>query len=81
MALADRVQSKPAPRRHGLPCSVGALIDTLPADEVTALEAMLTGGWSQADIFDAITAEGHQVGRQTINRHRSQACRCYQGTP
>jgi hypothetical protein len=25
-----------------------------------------------------VTAEGHYVGRQTINRHRSQACRCYQ---
>ena len=78
MALADRVQSKPA-RRHGIPCSVGVLLDSLPPDEVAALETMLTSGWSQAEIFDAITSEGHQVGRQTINRHRSQACRCYQG--
>ena len=78
MSLADRVQSKPA-RRHGIPCSVGELLDSLPADETAALEQMLTGGWSQAEIHAAVTAEGHYVGRQTINRHRSQACRCYQG--
>jgi len=78
MALADRVQSKPT-RRHGIPCSVGELLDTLPADESAALEQMLSGGWSQAEIHAAVTAEGHYVGRQTINRHRSRACRCYQG--
>jgi hypothetical protein len=78
MALADRVQSKPV-RRHGIPCSVGELLDSLPPDEVAALEQMLSGGWSQAEIHKAVTDEGHYVGRQTINRHRSQACRCYQG--
>ena len=77
MALADRVKSKPA-RRHGIPCSVGELLDKLPPDEAAALEAMLSGGWSQAEIHAAVTEEGHYVGRQTINRHRSQACRCYQ---
>jgi hypothetical protein len=80
MALSDRVQSKPA-RIHGSPCSVGKLLDELPPDETAALEQMLTGGWSQAEIHAAVTAEGHYVGRQTINRHRSQACRCYQGGP
>lgn len=78
MALTDRVKSKPA-RRHGIPCSVGELLDNLPEAESTALETMLTTGWSQSEIFAAVTAEGHQVGRQTINRHRSRACRCYQG--
>jgi len=78
MALSDRVQSKPA-RRHGIPCSVGELIDTLPPDESAALEQMLSTGWSQTEIHAAVTAEGHYVGRQSINRHRSRACRCYQG--
>jgi hypothetical protein len=77
MSLADRVKSKPA-RRHGIPCSVGELLDSLPEPEAKALEVMLTSGWSQAEIHAAVTAEGHYVGRQTINRHRSQACRCYQ---
>lgn len=78
MALSDRIQDTPA-RRHGLPCSVGALIDQLPDVESKALEHMLSTGWSQNDIYDAVTSEGHSIGRQTINRHRSQACRCYQG--
>ena len=79
MALADRVLSEAPKRRHGLPCSVGDLLDRLPDVESKALEHMLSSGWSQSDIYDAVTSEGHSVGRQTINRHRSQACRCYQG--
>lgn len=78
MALTDRVQNKPAPRRQGLPCSVGDLLTKMPPADVEALEHMLSAGWSQNDIYDAVTAEGYQVARQTINRHRSQACRCFQ---
>jgi hypothetical protein len=33
-------------------------------------------GWSQRDIYEALTAEGHEVGFQSINRHRGGACRC-----
>ena len=77
MGLADRLSSTP-PRRTGLPCSVGALLDKLPADEADALEQMLhTLGWSAARIYEALAAEGHEVGRQTIGRHRSRACRCF----
>ena len=78
MALTDRVKNQPPKARHGMPCSVGALIDTLPPDEASALQQMLTSGWSQDAIYQAVTDEGHSVGRQTINRHRSQACRCFQ---
>lgn len=78
MALQDRLESTPA-RRSGLPCSVGALIDRLEPDEITALNAMMYElGWSQERIYGALVAEGHNVGKQTINRHRSRACRCYQ---
>lgn len=77
MALADRLND--APRKiQGFPCSVGALIERLTDEEAKALNAMLHElGWSQARIYEALTAEGHDVGRQTINRHRSRACRCY----
>ena len=76
MALADRITAAPK-RAHGLPCSVGDLLDRLPDDERAALQHMLDNGWSQNEIYDAVTAEGHEVGRQTINRHRSRSCRCY----
>lgn len=81
MALADRVQTRPA-TLHGLPCSVGVLLDTLPPEERDALELMLgdpdkRNGWNASDIYDALVAEGHTVGRQTIGRHRGRKCRCY----
>lgn len=78
MALADRLKDTPR-RAPGLPCSIGALEEKLQGKEADALNAMLyTLGWSAASIYDALTAEGYDVGRQTVNRHRSRACRCFQ---
>ena len=77
MALADRVNDQTPKRVHGLPCSVGRLLDTLPEPEADALKHMLGNGWSQNQIYEALTAEGYSPGRQTINRHRSQSCRCF----
>lgn len=80
MALTDRLVSTPK-RIPGMPCSIGALIEKLPPDEAEALEQMLGPlGWSQSRIYEALAAEGHEVGRQTIGRHRSRACRCF-GSP
>ena len=80
MALSDRINEKrPAPI-HGYPCSVGKLLAELDGDEREALLHMLgtneRPGWSAADIFAALTSEGHTVGYQTINRHRGGKCRC-----
>ena len=77
MALTDRVKSKPTPAMTGKPCSIGALIERLPDDEVAALNRMLGEGWTQPEIYAALESEGHVVGFQSINRHRSRACRCY----
>lgn len=78
MALSERLKTTPQ-RQPGLPCSVGALLDTLPADEAGALEQMMGPlGWSASRIYEALAAEGHEVGRQTIGRHRSRACRCFE---
>lgn len=80
MALADRLEDAPT-KPTGKPCSVGALLDRLAAespDEHKALRAMLFElGWSQAKIEAACAKEGYTVGLQTINRHRSRACRCF----
>lgn len=80
MALADRIK-EPSTRIHGTPCSVGALLAALPKDEAAALNLMLTGTperrWSQSEIHDAVTAEGHTVGLQSINKHRAGRCRCF----
>ncbi|HKY58364.1 MAG TPA: hypothetical protein VJL80_10025 [Aeromicrobium sp.] len=77
MALVDRLTDTPA-RLQGKPCSIGDLESRLDGAELDALNAMLyTLGWSQARIYEALTAEGYDVGRQSINRHRARACRCF----
>lgn len=79
MSLAKRIQEPPS-RIHGLPCSVGTLLDTLEGAELEALKTMLgtpeQRGWSQSAIFEALKDEGYEVGRQSINRHRGGTCRC-----
>lgn len=77
MGLADRIHTAPKKRRSGLPCSVGDLLERLPDEDADALRHMLETGWSQTAIYDAVTGEGHDIGRQTINRHRSQSCSCF----
>ena len=79
MALSDRL-SEPPTRKNGTPCSVGSLLERLEGAELDALLAMLgtpqQRGWPQDAIYDALTAEGYEVGRQSINRHRGGKCRC-----
>ena len=79
MALADRIKDGPKRRPTGMPCSVGELEERLKGtEEGDALHAMLYElGWSQARIMEVLAAEGYHVGLQTINRHRSRACRCF----
>ena len=77
MALADKL-STPPPTFHGLPCSIGALLDQLDPDERGALQKMLDStAWNATMIYDAVRDEGHQIGRQSINRHRGRKCRCF----
>jgi len=79
MSLAKRVQEPPV-RTYGMPCSIGNLLNTLEGDELAAFKVMLgtpdKPGWDASAIFDAVTAEGYAIGRQSINRHRGRKCRC-----
>lgn len=79
MSLADRITERP-PAKHGMPCSVAVLLNTLEGDELEALTLMLgtenAPGWTAGDIYDALAAEGYKVGYQSINRHRGRKCRC-----
>lgn len=80
MALSNKLDQTPR-RNSGFACSVGSLLDRLPSDEAAALEQMMGPlGWSAARIYEALAVEGHEVGRQTIGRHRSRACRCFKAT-
>ena len=77
MGLKDLLDDAPT-RMSGKPCSVGALLNRLDGPELEALEAMLYRlGWSQSRIYQACASEGYVIGEQSINRHRSQGCRCF----
>lgn len=79
MALADKVEPQP---KHGLPCSIGELLNTLAGDELTAFQTMLgtpeNRGWPATAIWQACRDEGYQIGLQSVNRHRGGKCRCAQ---
>jgi len=82
MALTDKLTNPPQAPQHGLPCSIGELLKRLNAgrqtDELDALHAMLYElKWDAGRIYDALRDEGYTVGRQSINRHRGQKCRCF----
>lgn len=78
MSLSERAARGPAPVVHGHPCSVGEVHAKLAPEEAAALDLMLTDrSWTAGQIFEALGAEGHVVGRQTVARHRGRKCRCY----
>lgn len=79
MSLAKKVEEPPV-RVHGLPCSIGHLLDTLEGAELEAFKVMLgtpdKPGWDASALYDAVRDEGHHIGRQSISRHRRGKCRC-----
>lgn len=78
MALADQLANAQAPTA-GTPCSVCRVLAELePTDRDALLVALGTPerrGLPATVIYDALVADGHKVGRQTINRHRAGKCR------
>jgi hypothetical protein len=83
MSLADRVKTPPRRSIHGRPCSIGALIEVLAdePEELAALQVMLHGSetveqFEDVKTWHALRADGYDVGRQSIGRHRRGDCRC-----
>lgn len=80
MALADRVTSPPARPVHGDPCSIGTLLGKLDGEEREAFSHMLAShDWTARMVYDAVSAEGHQIGFGSIGKHRGEKCRCFIG--
>lgn len=76
MALAKKLADGKRP--SGLPCSVQLLLDSLSEEDRANLNGWLYElGYSQEVIYAELKADGHIVGKQTINRHRARACRCF----
>lgn len=75
MALADR---NPKAKPPGKPCSVNALLTTMPGDDATALTTWLNDVTvTESGIWQALASEGYTCSRQQIGRHRRRECRCY----
>lgn len=83
MSLADRLQSGPPTTMHGLPCSIGVLLDRLDDDERAALDTMMADqSWSAGGIADAVAKEGHgRLSHQMVRKHRRRECRCFGDEP
>ncbi len=76
MALAQHAPTISRPI-HGLPCSIGRLLTTLNPDDVSTLaDCLADDDWTNEMIYQLVTADGHDVGRQSIGRHRRGQCRC-----
>lgn len=91
MSLAARITDRPE-SINGYPCSVANLFADVEAKgqaELAALQVIMYGraglneprhdarGWTEAEIFKTVTAEGYKVARNQINQHRGKRCRCY----
>jgi len=82
MGIADKLRTT-AKAQTGLPCSVSVLFEKLNDEDRQALEDILTNSSSNAissrQIYEIITAEGHEVAYTSVANHRRKACRCFAG--
>jgi hypothetical protein len=77
LTLSQRLDAGPPTIIHGTPCSIATALSALPDEEAKALRRMLEDQrWTAGNVYDALTSEGIEVGRQSIGRHRRGDCRC-----
>jgi hypothetical protein len=75
MSLSSRIAEFEPPVIGGR-CRICNLSQTLPADEVAALDAALVDQRiSNASLSQILKAEGFQVGETTVRRHRRGECK------
>lgn len=66
------------PTRPGGTCSFVALYARLDENDTTWLRDALDDevGFTAAEIAETLRADGHDVARVTVARHRRKECRC-----
>lgn len=80
MAFSERAKAPRTPPKTGTPCSIGEVYRALGDDdtELSGFNALLyEQGKSGSEVYDDITAEGFDIGVQTVNKHRGRRCRCF----
>jgi hypothetical protein len=78
MSLATALEAEKAAARKGPPCGMSVLLARLDKADATTLVAYLADrdNVTTAVIHRALLAEGHQLGKNTIERHRRGECSC-----
>lgn len=75
MALADAIRN--ATRKPGGKCTIATLYEQLDSMDAEALTSALADPRIPASaILRALTAEGHEVTRAPVERHRRGECAC-----
>lgn len=77
MALTTEAFPAGQARRKGPPCTVALILAELDAKDRDVLEAVLTDKAVQGTtIARVLTAEGHRVASNTVQKHRRRECAC-----
>lgn len=78
MPLLDTLTAEKAASRKGPLCGIAVLLDRLDKADRAALLQFLADRdtVTTAVIHRALAAEGHRVGKNTIERHRRGDCAC-----
>ena len=74
MSLLEEAQG--LQRRAGATCSVQALLDRLGPSEQAELAEAIASPVQAVALSKALRARGHEVGDQSIARHRRGDCQC-----
>lgn len=78
MGLLDEVEQAQSAQRRGN-CGIRRVLDTLDpgdADELRAILAEPVAVYGHVVIARVLNARGIEIGRRTVEAHRSGACSC-----
>lgn len=80
MSLRQTLEAEKAASRKGPPCGMSVVEARLAPDDLAALREYLADrdNVTTAAITRALAADGHRVGKNTVERHRRGECICGQ---
>ncbi len=72
--LLDALSSEPKARRTR-PCELNEWINRLTPEEAQSIRSAIAGSqWTNVDLANIISANGHSVSYSTIANHRRNTC-------
>jgi ribulose bisphosphate carboxylase small subunit len=75
MSLSDLIAAER--KSPGTKCTISTILPKLnKADAATLVAALASKDVTTAQLHRALLKAGHQIGRETVNRHRRGECSC-----